>query len=89
LWWTNAETPDFPPDFAERFQGMPALRRQKDVLMDQFRYRFRVTEEGEHGMYLIAFRQAFSMVGAVAFDRSFLMKRKPPEAVILRPLRHL
>jgi hypothetical protein len=88
-WWTNAEPFEFPPDFVSRFRGVPALTRQKDVLVDQFRYRFTVTEDGEHGMYLVAFRRAFNMVGIVAFDRFFLMTNKPPEAVILRPLRHL
>jgi hypothetical protein len=87
-WWTNAETFDFPPNFVDRFRRAPALKRQKDVLEDQFRYRCTVTEEGSHGMYLAAFRQAFNIVGIVAFDSFFLMKNKPPEAVILRPLRH-
>jgi hypothetical protein len=88
-WWANAETLDFPPDFVSRFRAVPALRREKDVLIDQFRYRFRVTEEGEHGMYLVTFRQAFNMVGLVAFDSFLLMTNKPPETEILRPLRHL
>jgi len=87
LWWPNAETFEFPPDFASRFRGVPTLRRQKDVLIEQFRYRFTVTEDGEDGMYLVAFRQAFNMVGVVRFDDSFFLN-KPPEAVILRPLRH-
>ena len=88
LWWTNAETFEFPPDFVARFRRAPALRRQKDILEEQFRYRYTVTEEGGHGMYLVAFRQAFNMTGIVAFDSFFLMKNKPPEAVILRPLQH-
>jgi hypothetical protein len=88
LWWSNAETPDFPQNFVERFRRVPALKRQKDVLIDQFRYRCTVTEEGEHGMYLVVFRKAFNMVGFVAFDSFFLMTNKPPEAVILRPLQH-
>jgi len=88
LWWSNAETPDFPESFVERFRRMPELKRQKDVLIDQFRYRCTVTEEGKHGMYLVGFREAFNMVGLVAFDSFFLMTNKPPEAVILRPLRH-
>jgi hypothetical protein len=88
-WWTNAETPDFPSDFVSRFRGVPALRRQKDVLIGQFRYLFTVTKEGEHGMYLVAFRRSFNMVGLVAFDSFFLMTNKPPPEAILRPLRHL
>ena len=39
-------------------------------------------------MYLVGFREAFNMVGLVAFDSFFLMTNKPPEAVILRPLQH-
>jgi hypothetical protein len=89
-WWTNAETFDFPPDFAERFREVPVLRRQKDVLMDQFRYRCTVTESGHHGGYLVAFRQSFSMVGAVTCDGFFFLANEPPPpgAVILHPLRH-
>jgi hypothetical protein len=67
---------------------VPALWRQNDDLADQFRYRFKVAEDGDHGMYLVAFRQAFNMEGFVAFDSFFLMTNKPPGAVILRPLRH-
>ena len=85
-WQTNAEAFAFPPDLVALFRGAPALRRQKDMLEDQFRYRYTVSEEGGHGMYLARFRQAFNIVGIVAFDKFFLMKNKPPEAVILEPL---
>jgi hypothetical protein len=89
-WWPNAETVQFPlGDFTPLFSGVPALWRQNDDLADQFSYQFGVAEDGEYGMYLVAFRQAFNMVGLVAFDSSFLIKRKPPKTVILRPLRHM
>jgi hypothetical protein len=85
-WWPNTEAFELTSDFVARFRGAPALQRQKDVLEDQFRYRYTVSKEGGHGMYLGAFRRAFVIAGIVAFDKFFLMKRKPPEAVILQPL---
>jgi len=75
-----------PTTFETRFHGTPALKRQKEVLEDQFKYKYTVTEDGLYGMYLAAFRQSFAIAGIVAFDYAFLTKGAPPDAVILRPL---
>ena len=77
---------EMPPTFEMHFRGTPALRRQKEVLEDQFKYKYTVTEDGFYGIYLAAFRQSFAIAGIVAFDYAFLTKGAPADAVILRPL---
>ena len=87
-WWSNVQLfeGEMPTTFETRFHGTPALKRQKEVLEDQFKYKYTVTEDGLYGMYLAAFRQSFAIAGIVAFDYAFLTKGAPPDAVILRPL---
>jgi hypothetical protein len=87
-WWSNAQLMDgeLPAHFVARFRGEPTLMRQKEILKDQFNYRYTVTENGENGIYIAEFRQAFVIAGVVAFDYKFLEKDAPPDAVILRPL---
>jgi hypothetical protein len=87
-WWSNVQVIDgeLPAHFVARFRGEPTLMRRKQLLKDQFNYRYTVTRNGENWMYITEFRRAFVIAGVVAFDYKFLKKNAPSDAVILRLL---
>lgn len=65
--------------------GLPAIRRGKVDLGNQFNYRFGVANNGELSMFTIWFRNSFCMVVMITFD-PLLMAQATADAVATKAL---
>ena len=72
LWRTNVHriANDFPEEIFGVFHGRVELRRDRKSLGDQFDYQFGVSDDGQLGGYIAAFRKVFFVIRLVVFDAS-------------------
>jgi hypothetical protein len=89
-WWSNVQALEkkIPSDFVTMLTNIPKLKRQKEVLEDQFRYKSLVSEDGSLGSYMATFRATFAIAGLIAFDATILEENAKDQRHILRPLNH-
>jgi hypothetical protein len=85
-WWTNLQlkTGAFPIALLDMITGQVPLQRDSVSLLDQFSYRYGLSEDGIVGGYICRFRGAFTVAGLLCFDPTLITDNAKVQAELTR-----
>ncbi len=82
-WFSNYEkfSGDFPDEITEFMGPSKTLQNGRNQVSGQFDYAWRVSDDGEIGLYFAYFRMSFAVFMAVALDKTVLQPKFKKEGL--------
>jgi len=86
-WWSNLQAVEgkIPQEIPPMMTGYRKLARANRILNDQFAYRHEISVEGDLGMYMARFNNAFFMTGIIMFDEAQITETPEDRENMLKP----
>jgi hypothetical protein len=69
-------------------EPFPETRTRQETFIEQFAYRYSISDAGDMGAYAVKFSQSFAMIGLCAFNGSVIREVGPDDHKILTPFQH-